>query len=415
MSNQINIDKKKTILFMGSMNAMPMAYAYQLKKLGYKVLYFVDASKKNALCRPEMHYPDISYPYPHWIIEFRLPSQLLLSVFPRLFSLLYFLLIKYYYKHDVGCIFLNGFFITLTPYINFKANKIALSHGSDLDVWANLDKINEVKAGMSNRSIFKYMPRIVIDPLIELIIERQLKGLLNSSAVLYFPKNFNADGDKVISTITNAGIRYIQRYDASFLQLEKISKSKIKVEQKLVILSVVRFLYKTFPEGNFDYNKGNNIIIEGLAKYYAINKNIIIHFVNKGEDVIHAKKMCDELGLGEAVMWHEEMPFNELTDYMQSADVCIDQVGTHWIGAGVYAMWLGKPLIANADRAVEVGVWPTENPVCNSRTPDQICEALMMLENSHYRNKIGIESHEFVKKNMDVMQTLNQVFDFKIK
>ena len=180
-------------------------------------------------------------------------------------------------------------------------------------------------------------------------------------------------------------------------------------------MSVVRFLYKTFPEGNFDYNKGNNIIIEGLAKYYAINKNIIIHFVNKGEDVIHAKKMCDELGLGEAVMWHEEMPFNELTDYMQSADVCIDQVGTHWIGAGVYAMWLGKPLIANADRAVEVGVWPTENPVCNSRTPDQICEALMMLENSHYRNKIGIESHEFVKKNMDVMQTLNQVFDFKIK
>lgn len=71
----ITLDRQHVVAFLGSMNAMPMAYAHALKKLGYSCLYFVDVPRRVPLCRPENFFPDISYPYPHWIQEIILPSQ----------------------------------------------------------------------------------------------------------------------------------------------------------------------------------------------------------------------------------------------------------------------------------------------------------------------------------------------------
>ena len=41
-----------------------------------------------------------------------------------------------------------------------------------------------------------------------------------------------------------------------------------------MIFSGVRFLYRSFPGGNDEYAKGNDLIIRGLAKYYKKNRNI---------------------------------------------------------------------------------------------------------------------------------------------
>ena len=62
MQKKIEIDKTHLIVFLGTMNAMPMMYAWELKKLGYRVLYFVDRPQSDTLSRPENHFPEISYP-----------------------------------------------------------------------------------------------------------------------------------------------------------------------------------------------------------------------------------------------------------------------------------------------------------------------------------------------------------------
>lgn len=397
---------------MGSMNAMPMMYALELKRQGYDVLYFVDASRGNTLCRPEMHYPEIRYPYPPWIVELRLPTQLMLALCPWLFAGFYRLITKAKLKGSVGCYFLNGFFVSLSPCLNSNALKIALSHGSDLDVWADSRRKVELVNGFGSRSIFKYLPKFLTKASINRIIKKQFSGFVAADRVIYFPRTFNEHGDAVIDRVIDCGGKYCPRYDASFSQLSVARPKEIGARGKLIIFSVVRFLYKTFPEGNRGYNKGNNIIIEGLAKYHKLNKKIEIHFVEKGEDVEYAKELCVQRGLGDVVVWHRVMPFQELANHLAKADVCIDQVGEHWIGAGVYAMWMQVPLIANVEHSVRAGVWPGANPVLNARTPDEVCEALRQLEDPQRRSEIGLRSKSFVIEYMNPMRTLNQIFDF---
>ena len=53
------------IFFIGTTNAMPMAYAIELKKFNYDVKYIVDVASDNMLSRPEFHYDSIKYPYPN--------------------------------------------------------------------------------------------------------------------------------------------------------------------------------------------------------------------------------------------------------------------------------------------------------------------------------------------------------------
>jgi len=414
MKHKVPLDKQKIVAFLGSMNAMPMMYAIELRKMGYDVLYFVDASQSNALCRPEKHYPEISYPYPPWIVEFRLPSQLLLALFPRIFAGIFRYLIKIKTRKDVGCYFLNGFFVSIAPFLQLDAIKIGLSHGSDLDVWANVEKAKDLARSFSHRSIFKYLPSRISNYLINKIVINQFDGYVKSKCVLYFPLDFNKEGRRVVEKIVSSGGNYVSRYDASFVQLGHKFKNHVSERRPLIIFSLVRFLYRTFPEGNVGYNKGNDIIIEGLAKYKKINPNIMIHFVEKGEDVDYAKCLCSELEIDDIVVWHKEMPFDLLIENILRSDICIDQVGDHWIGAGVYAMWLGLPLIANADHACRAGIWPLDNPVLNSRDSDEVCSALQEMAEASNRAAVGQRSREFVAEYLNPVKTLRSVFEFDV-
>jgi len=412
---KISLSKDKLIVFMGSMNAMPMMYALELKKLGYDVIYFVDVSKENALSRPENHFPDIDYPYPPWVIELVLPSQIILSFFPRLFALMYQRRIRKVTKKEIGCFVLNGFFISLAPYLNKSSSKVSLSHGSDLDVWANTECLSVLVQSFKKRSIFKYLPSIMSKLLINKVVKRQYFGYSHTHTVVYFPKCFDAEGDKVIQKLMDQGVRYVPRYDISFEPLKGQSREFKNSTGTLQVFSGVRFLFRTFPDGNDGYNKGNDILIEGIAKYIAINPNIRVHFVEKGEDVQYAKELCQKLGIEDVVVWHKEMPFKDLLALYQNSDICFDQVGSHWIGAiGGYALWLGKPLIANPEPAVLSGVWPDSNPVCSAKTSNEVCDCFIRLEDVEFRKEVSNSSKVFVEKYMGPKMALSNMFDLQI-
>lgn len=399
---------------MGTMNAMPMMYALELRKMGYEVIYFVDVNRSETLSRPESHFPEIEYPYPSWIVEFILPTQLLLPIFSKILTNLYENKIKGLTDKPVGCFILNGFFTALTPHLSKDASKVALSHGSDLDVWANTDKIQPLADGIQNRSIFKYLPRIISNVLIKHIVMMQHNGYLHSDAILYFPIGFNPTADLIIKSLGKLGILYIPRYDISFEPLQGQSRTFKKTKGKLQLFSGVRFLYRTFSEGDRGSSKGNDRIIEGVAKYYRRNPNIQVHFVEKGEDVAFAKELCQKLELQDVVVWHKEMPFKELLALYQKSDICFDQVGPHWIGAiGGYALWLGKPLIANAESAIRSGIWPVVNPICSACSADEVYQWLVKLEDESFRELISTSSKRFVETHMCAKRSLDLLFDYQ--
>lgn len=411
MSAKVHLQKAKVIVFMGSMNSMPMMYALELKKLGFEILYFVDAPIENALCRPEHHFPSISYPYPDWIIELALPTQMLLPLFPRIAAAWCEGKIRRKTKKEVGCFVLNGFFVSLAPFLAKSADKIGLSHGSDLDVWADRAGTGSLAVSFHDQSIFRYLPSVVSIRLIRWVVQRQYSGFARTKVVLYFPRGFHKRGDQIIDSLIAAGVHYVPRYDMSFEPVRDCSRTFKKPSPTLRILSAVRFKYMTFPDGGTEENKGNDIIIEGLAKYYARNPNIKIDFVEKGEDVGFAKVLCGKLGLTDVVMWHKEMPLRELLLLYVQADICFDQVGSHWIGAiGGYALYLGKPLIANPSAAVRAGVWPRDNPVCSATTADEIMDWLTKLEAVELRNAISDKSKAFAESNLTSRETLRTVF-----
>lgn len=409
----IELDPKLgPVVFLGGINAMPMMYALELRKKGIEVLYFVDRPESDTLSRPENHFQDIKYPYPDWIVEWVLPTQIVLPLFPRCFAYFVKQSISKKTKKPPQAIFLNGFFCSLTPYFMQGVPKIFLPGGSDLDSWADVEGADNLGESFSNRSIFKYIPKIISKKLIKKIVKRQFFGASKCSKVVYFPKGFNETGDKVLSRLEDENVDVLGRYDISFEPLKYEKRGVVNENNKMVIFSGVRFIFKTFPDGNLEYSKGNNIIIEGLAQYYQRNKNIEVHFVEKGEDVFEAKKMCSELGLEDVVIWHKEMKFTELLGLYQKADVCFDQVGKHWIGAiGIYALWLGKPLISNDERAINNGLWGSEAPILSAKTALQIKEQLIRLESFELRRSISQRSMDFSEAKLGPQKVLKTIFD----
>ncbi|PKI25876.1 glycosyltransferase family 1 protein [Pseudomonas monteilii] len=412
MSGSIKINKGSSVVFLGGMNAMPMMYALELKARGQRVYYYVDAKRSDKLSRPENHFPDIEYPYPGWIFENILHTQLLLLVWPRFFAWLYGKRIRKDITGKVDCLVLNGFFTALAPYFEKKYQVVSLSHGADLDVWAFEGGVENLAKGMSSRSIFKYLPNSVSRYLLRKFIERQYKGYSASNVVIYFPRGLNSAGDKVIDRLLSDGVSYVSRYDISFEPLKNSKREFKGASGKLNIFSGVRFLFRSFPEGNEGYSKGSDVMLRGLALYYELNKNIEIHLVEKGEDFVAAKSLCHELGLSEVVVWHKEMTFKQLLSLYDKADICFDQVGAHWIGAiGGYALWLGKPLIANDEMLIAEGVWPSPNPVCSAKTPQEILDWLVVLESEQVRKDISNSSKLFVEQYMSPGATIDKVFD----
>lgn len=390
---------------------MPMMYALELKKQNIDVLYFVDAPISDTLSRPENHFDDITYPYPNWIIELKLKSQIFVPFARRAFASWIKTKVQKYSNKIPQAIILNGFFCSLSSYLYPDVPRIALSHGSDLDSWADVFGSENLANSFHRKSIFKFFPKFISIPLIKLTVRRQLYGIAKCQFIVYFPPGFSRQGDGVIELLKKRGVKYIPRFDVSFEPLKNQPRGIVKNDQKLILFSGVRFTFETFSEGNSEYNKGNDIIIAGIAKFYKTHKNIEIHFVEKGPDVAKAKKLCKDLGIEDAVIWHKEMKFKDLLKLYAQADICFDQVGSHWIGAiGCYALWLGKPLIANTERPVCSGIWPENNPIFSANSAGLINLHLEYLSHFIHREDASVASQKFADDYLGPEKSISKLF-----
>lgn len=361
------------ILFFGTMNAMPMMYAKAYRSLGKQVTYYVDVAKSNGLSRPENHFADIEYPYPSWIVERVLPTQLLASLFPRITKAM-MIRRRSAASGTPEAVFLGGYFVAFAPFFPKHTRKVFLSYGSDLERWVDSSKADAVYEAVKTTSIFKYLPSTIGRWFVNKIIERNARGAKACDDVLFFPRGMSQQGDRVVDLLGSSGVRYIPRYDISMDALTGITREVKPRGEKLVIVSPVRFFYKDLPAVFAHECKGNDKIIRGIAAFrQKTNANIEVHFFEKGPHVDDAKMLCIELGLQDVVVWHKTVPLDRLLEMYAAADVIFDQVGSHWVGAvGMYALYMGKPLIANIDNLSSLG----EVPALNARTSDEVAERL---------------------------------------
>jgi hypothetical protein len=408
-----SIDNKGVVVFLGSANAMPMMYALELKSLGYQVLYFVDAKQSVILHRPECHFPTINYPYPDWVIEMPLHTQLQIALFPKHYARRIDNIIKKKTSAKVNCYILNGFFVSLIKYLPIKPKKLALTHGADFIQWADIDSKEEFSESFSKFSVFKYIPKLVSKLIIKKMILNQFTSYKNSDAIISFPRGMNSKHDLLLQKVDPKNKKFIPRHDISFLPLLNVNRDFKPRNQKLILLSAVRFSFEKFVGDSKGRNKGNDIIIRGIAEYYKLNNNIEVHFIEKGQDTSKAKYLCKQYGLDSCVKWHKEMPLKSLFKLYTRADICFDQVGDHWISAvGCYALWLGKPLIANSENLIESEVWPKKTPVCSAKNVKDIVNGLQKLEDDIYRERVSKESKAFAEKYISPEAVVSKIVSF---
>ena len=404
--NKIDLNKNKIIIFLGTMNAMPMHYAMELRKLNQEVVYFVDEKKENTLHRPECHFKNsISYPYPDWIIEFIIPSKLLISIFPQFFKFILLKSLPNKYKNKkIKAIFYSGFYVSLIKLFKNNIN-IFLSYGSDLEYFCNVDLIDELAEDFKNKSFTRYLPKRLVYTIISKVVNNQFIGAKKSDYVLFFPRGNSIKGDKVINELIENNVKYIERYDDMYIDDFKSYEKKSKFgDNELVILCATRFSYTNLTL-NDQENKGNDIIIKGIAKYIqSTNRKIVIHFFEKGQDVNEAKKLCKELKIENNIIWHKTMPMHELFKLYEKSHICFDQLGNNWLGAiGVFAILLGIPLISNVSK------YKVPLPVVNATNEEEVYEGLVQLENEDFYERISSESREYAVKNLTPLKILKQL------
>ncbi|HEU5295881.1 MAG TPA: hypothetical protein VFU71_13960 [Burkholderiaceae bacterium] len=379
------------------MNAMPMAYALKFRRDGHDVRYIVETDRSNHLMRPEHHYAgEVSYPYPAWVIEIPWVGTL-----ARYAGLPLSNLKAVRAMADMDIVFLNDYGIALAQSMPRKALCVALSSGADIDVLCRWEMALTFAGDR---------PQKWLDPArLPLQIWRtrlQRRGLARCDVVCYFPRGLNPAGDAVIDSLTRPqGLPHLlERFDLNFEAIGVKRQPLIRRELRKVLVPV---RFKMPPNSDaidaIEY-KGNDLILRALARYRQRQPHLEVHLFEKGEfaDLARARELCRELGLEDCVRWHQPMPVQQLLEFYEDCDVCFDQVGSHWIGAvGCYALYMGRPLIANARLDVFGRLWGPDPPILNASTVDEIHAQLVRCEDIEFRERIAEQGHVFARAHLD--------------
>lgn len=391
------------IAFVGNTNCMPFRYAKRLKEMGHNVKFYITYTQQEKLHRPEFIFPDITYPYPSWIKE-NLPSaNRLQGIFPKMF-----------YKtmidelNNFEFVVLNDIWHILAPYLNKDIIIFNMGTGTDIDMNARLDLI---PAKLQSTSILfrpiKYF----------LCLARTLsvrKGLKRGNVLSYFLEGIVPEMDSMIEKIK--GDKNYLRFNKFALSTDWVDYYPPTKKDKIILFSATRFLFQgpfEIPYNSWE-NKGNNIMLEGIAKFYTkTNIELDIHLVEKGKDVELAKQISKNLGIEHMITWHSEMSQANIIDWYKKSDILFDQLANHMTGFASYdPMLIGRPVIANGRPEVFTKHYGEPLPVCQASNSNEVCMWLEKLVPDYtLRVSIGKNAREVLLKNFDIDRYLESLLE----
>ncbi|MEP7282592.1 MAG: glycosyltransferase [Rubrivivax sp.] len=357
------------------------------------------------LMRPEHQYAgEVGYPYPPWIVEI-----------PWVRDLMHHATLPWSNREvlqamaDRDVVFVNDYGIALTPWLPRTALRVCLSSGSDIDMLCRWQIARSFAAGVRRKWL--YPVRLAL----ELWRTRlQRRGLERCDIVSYFPRGLNPLGDEVIDHLAQQPRppELIERYDANF---QAVGVRRVAIPRRALrkILVPVRIHLLPPEGGEFEY-KGNDLILRALARYRQRNPEVEFHLFEKGPpaDLALARRIIDELGLGPAIVWHRPTNLPGLLQLYEDGDVVVDQVGTHWMGGvGFYALYMGRPVIANARLDVFGPLWGTDPPILNAGTVDEIHDHLVRCEDFEFRARLADAAHAFARDVLDTEAVYRRLRD----
>ena len=389
--------------FLGCMNAMPMGYALKFLRDGYDVRFVVESDPDDLLMRPEHQFAnEVGYPYPSWIREIRWTNDLLNYV-----TLPWSNREAVRAMADRDVVILNDYGFALAPHMTKGTLCIALSSGQDLDILCRWEMARRFAA--STRRKWLYPLRLGLE-LWRTHLQR--RGLASCEIVSYYPRGLNPDGDAVIDERLQSSHppQLIERYDANFAA---VGVRRVPIPRRPLrrILAPVRVNLLPPQGGQIEY-KGNDLILQAVARYRQRNPAVELHLFEKGPpaDLALARRMCRELGIESAVTWHQPTSLPGLLAQYEDADIVFDQVGSHWMGGvGFHALYMGRPVIANARLDVFGRVWGSDIPILNATTTDEIVAHLVRCEDLAFRESVAEASHAFARDHLDTEEVYQRL------
>jgi hypothetical protein len=361
--------------FFGNTNNYPIMLARALRSLGHEVQFIVDQA--DALYRPEYRYPDLE-PYPDWIHDVS-PVRFRHYFFPngrraRILRIL----------RSCDALVLNQHGPSLLHFVDRPA--IALLTGSDLETFANPASSHLREGG----PVFRAM--------MSTLLSRQREGIAKARAVSFFSRGASPPGDRLLDGM---GVGDERRFFVHMTDVDLIRPHPPPQNPTLRIFCATRLNWKMpMRPGScvLDY-KGSDIMVRGLGRFVrATGVRLDIQLVEKGWDVEPTRALVDSEGLREMVTWNPEMTQKQILDHFAAADVVFEQLSSSLIGmAGLDAMAVQRPLIANARPELGGASAALARVIAQAATADEVCAQLRRLVDASVRQQVADESRRHIE------------------
>lgn len=373
----------------GNTNNFPLLLAEGFRALGHEVRMVVNS--RDMLHRPEAKHPAWRGAYPDWIFDCSSLSEesmlsgaapLLGKVIERFFG-------------AVDLIILNEHGPALSALL--PRPQLAFLTGSDLTYHANYDSL-EVRTAQWDLG-FKASPqgRRQIARFAD-YVSRQRDGILAADLVSYASRGLIAEGDALLDAI---GAPDERRMFILLADTTGLKYSPPQHHDRLRILNGARISWVPDPQRGFCAQdlKGTDILLRGFAAYCERGGQGELRLFRKSQDVESAVALCDQLGIGERVVWLPEMPLAEFHTEMRRADLVCDQLAGSFPGmVTMDAYALGRPVLANFRNEVFGRHFAEPLPGYQATTPDEVAEHLLRLDADRDSLKVmGKHSRKFAE------------------
>lgn len=374
---------------LGNTNNYPLMLAMVLRKFGCDVTLVL--TEKDILNRPEGRYPEFKDKYPSWIID---ASQLtewdFISLSPSLSTILD-------QVSNCDAFVLNSYCVSLLPLLG--APGVAFLTGSDLSHYANPESVQARIHGWDSTYAASPEAQLTLRQLNDLV-HRQREGIRQAVAVRYMPRGIVPRDDKLLEEI---GVPDSNRIFMAPAELERVKLAPAPHNQPVRVFCATRLTWKgPIDPGRspLDY-KGSDIMVHGIGQFYReTGMKLDIHLVRKGFHIEELQDIINEEGLSDQITWSDVMPLTQVWDEFAKADIVFDQLSDSAIGmAGLDAMATGRPVIGNARPEVFEDLFEGPSPICQARTPEEVCAQLKRLVyDPAERERIGLAGRNYVEK-----------------
>lgn len=372
--------------------------AQALRRLGHEALFFVHSS--DALHRPECRDRDISRPYPDWIRD----DSTCITSYSHL--LLPHDRLRQTIDAMRGCdaLIVNN----LGPMFAGRVGKpyITLLTGSDLEVYASTSAL---RAQYDTHGPGSRLRRKILSttPMLNLLSRQMRKGIGGAIAFNYFPRGLVPAGDAILDAILERkSSAKPERLAFLMTDTDGLRYSEPPSNSILEIFCGARLTWvKPMKSGTVELDyKGSDVLLRGFAAFcakYALP--VRLHLVRKGQDIEQTEELVNQLGISEKVQWHDEMSQTELYDWYKRSDIVAEQLGNSVVGmAGLDAMALGRPLLANGRPEIFAPLIGEASPICQAKSPEEVCAQLLRLTDVELRQELGRKSREYVVQHFSV-------------